>query len=495
MVRVHLLIASFVLLISGLATAAPQSETPALQWKLDKETLQLGHHIRAELYGIGLRGKLSDISLQPLQEQFGFTLEETIGEMEDPRWPQQRVQRLLLKLYPRHTGTLTLPTLSGGGARSQSHSITVTAGINQSRGGDSPIEQHISVSSTQPWQRQQVRIEMEIITSDRFATLQAATPEITGFEVFALPAGSETLQRDGKELNRLHIGWSLFPLSSGPYTLDLPPIEYRKSGRSTRIYYLPRQTIEVKALPPYIPPTMPVGRIELASSLEAGPWLEPQTLGFWHLTLTGNGVSPSWMPPVLHHLHSDKALRFLPAKSELTPTATRNGLQSRITHHIPFKPGTNGRVKLPTLHIQYFDPYSGKILATTYHPPFAYSISMTWRALLIGLSGLAILLAGKILYSKLCQLVRRRRLRQAALAEIATASSAMNIRKALKLFSEAEGWPANMTLRDWARHWATRHRRSNDIDILIERLSLACYGKAPSVELDGLRRALLAQLR
>jgi hypothetical protein len=481
-------------LLPTFVTAAPQADpqaTPQVLLIIDKTEIQLGHHIVAELYGINLQEKLINIDLRELEKKFGMIIEETTEETEDPRWPDQPVQLIQLKLYPRQVGKLTIPILGLAGIHSKSQPILVKSGINKSRTGDTNIRRDIKISSTQSWERQQVVIEMTVTTTDTFVSLRSEEPKIPGFEVFILSESTEKIQRNGTEYSVLRIGWALFPLSEGQYNIDIPPIEYRKSGRALRTYFLPQQNLNVKALPPYIPPTMPVGKINIASSLKSGGLIFPDTLSYWDIELTGHGVSPNWMPPVLRQINSNADIRFFPTNTQHKKTATKGTLQSQVLHHIPFKPVVSGRLNLPALRVQYFDPDSGRIMTTTHQLQSTVVLGMTWRLIIGILLCLFLLWTGKSLYEKFCFI----QLRQNAVDLIEKASTIVDIRKAITILARAEGWPANMTLRNWTRHWRSHFNVNDDFDVLMKQLSKASYSKDHLIDLDRFRAKLLTQIR
>jgi len=481
-------------LLSTFAVAAPQA-TSQILFILDKTEIQLGHHIVAELYGINLQEKLENIDLHDLKEKFGVIIEETTEETEDPRWPDQPVQLIQLKLYPRQVGKLTMPVLSLAGIQSKPHSILVKPGINKSRTGDINIKRDIKISSTRPLERQQVVIEMKVPTTDAFVSLRAEEPNIPGFEVFTLPENTEIIQRNGTEYTVLRIGWALFSLSAGQYNIDIPPIEYRKSGQNLRTYFLPKQNLNVKALPPYIPPTMPVGKINIASALKSDELHFPDTLSYWDIELIGHEVSPNWMPPVLRQINSNSDIRFFPSNTQHKQISTMGTLQSQVLHHIPFKSVVSGRLNLPTLRVQYFDPDSGRIITTTHQSQNVVVLGMAWRIVIGSLICLLFLWTGKSLYGKFCFIRKRSHLRKNAVDLIEKANTILDVRKALYILARAEDWPNNMTLRSWALHWRSNFNVNDDFDTLINQLSKASYSKEHLIDLDRFRAELLTQVR
>ena len=477
------------LLLCSSATASPQ-----LNFRLDENEVPLGQSISAELVAVDFKKPISTIDLSSINPDFSVRIEEVNKVLDDPRWPGQSVQTMQLLFYPRAIGEIAIPALTFDGIKSQAHTITVTGPGKKSAAGDSDIERSLSLSTTQPWQRQQTLIEVKIAIAKSFVSLNADELKVTGFEVFELPTQTETIQRNGHKTSVVRLRWALFPLVAGQYTIDLPAIRLRKSGRTLGTHYFPLQHINVRALPPYIPPTLPVGEVSISSAPPDATMLFPGKLNFWDVTLTGNGVSPNWMPPVLRQIHSDD-IDFLTGQSQPRHFSGKPGLQSEVRYHIPFKAKGNGFLRFPELRIQYFDPVSGKIISRRYTPAGMLVLSMVSRVL-IG-AGFFLLLGWLALtvYRQCVMIWTRSRLRKAAFAQLRSARSANELRSALHMLARAENWSENMTLRDWARQWQKSFRINADFTALFDQLARACYGNQPEFEITAFREKLLAQLK
>ena len=240
---------------------------------------------------------------------------------------------------------------------------------------------------------------------------------------------------------------------------------------------------------------MPVGKIALTSALEKDGLLLPDTLYYWQIALTGNGVSPNWLPTVMQQIKSNDTLRFLPNEIQKKLAFTGDGLQSQVTHLVPFKATSNGRLSLPDLHIQFFNPRNGKIEDLQLKSQSSYALSTTWRVCLTSILCLILLLLVRILYQQLSHWLHRHRLRRHALQLIKTAKEVSDLRHALNLLSHAENWPANLTLREWAQRWQNRYRVDNSFASAMRQLSQACYQSNQPTNIEALRGTLARQMR
>lgn len=495
MVNRAIVLVIFCLLLPIAAFAGPLPPNPQLVLVADKTELQLGHPIKLVLFAVEISARLSAIDLHALNEDFGVTIEESSTSIEDARWPNAKVQMLRLKLYPRRLGDITLPALHLDGQQSAPQRIHVSAGLTRGRNGEQPLRRDITLSTRQPWERQQVIIHMTVTSADKFATLRAEEKlQAAGFEVFPLPNTSSKTRQDGKEYTAYHIGWALVPLTAGHQHIILPPVTLHQSGRVTRIYYAPRQDVDVKALPPYIPPTMPVGKVSLSARLSVTDWLSTDSLAYWQLTVTGSGVSHHWLPPVLRQLQSAADVRFLSATSERQTETDAHGVHSTVLHRIPFKALASGWLNLPTLRLQYFNPATGRIVDAIYQPPSAFALSRACSLILGTATGLLALWLLWTLWRKIADISARHRKRRAALAQIAAATNMRELRQALTVVAEAEGWPGNLTLRDWGLRWRSRVAAGETMDAILQQLARACYGGEQIQDFSDIQSRLLAHL-
>lgn len=462
---------------------------------LDKTEVQLGHHIKAELYGVGLHNKLINIDLAILRENFGVNIVETSEEVEDDRWPGQAVQSMQFQLFPRSVGSYVIPKLVFDGLSSSAKNISVVQGINKTRTGDTNIYSKVRISSNSSWEREQVLVEVEIRTTDKYASLRSDELTIPGFEVYSLPTKNVKHNQNGINYSILKISWALFPLVPGQHTVELPAIEYHKYGKKIRTYYLPKKELTVKALPTYIPPTMPVGKISISSQLRTKGLLYPDALYYWDISLTSFKTSPNWVPQVMSQISSNRDIQFFSKNTSQNLNTDHGRLSHQVTHHIPFKPLTNGEINMPAIRLQYFDADSGKIVTTIHNPESIFILSFIWRIIIIILFTTFSIVVAIFFHKKISSLIQHKRLCNATLIEIEEAKSFSDLRGTLHNISIMEGWSDNLTIRDWTLVCSSHIKNNHSMEKLTNKLSQACYSKNQSTELRVLRKNLLDYVR
>ncbi|MEE9310089.1 MAG: hypothetical protein V3U64_03645 [Cocleimonas sp.] len=325
----------------------------------------------------------------------------------------------------------------------------------------------VSVSINEAWQRQQVLLTLEIPTPDEFARLEVEELDLSGFEVVALPF--KRVGRQGKYT--VKIGWILFPLVTGYYEIELPKIVYRpNSGRKIKLK-TPLQKLTVKALPSYIPVTMPIGKVMINNTVQAGKLgnvHETQKLINWNVELITRDVLPQIIPPLLRQIKTSKALDIFPETLDKKTNKTFKGLQNNYHYKIPIKALQSGALNLPSLSIQYFDPQDGMLKRAHSNVTNHWAINryLQWVLLAVAVVGLAFF-ASKLFRSVRTYLIKKKRVAK-AIQKIRQAKDVTEVRIALHDLSKAEGLRENTTLARWLSDRANKNSNNKALRDALE---------------------------
>lgn len=163
-------------------------------------------------------------------------------------------QRLRLRLTARRSGPLSLPPLRLGGAVSEPRMVTVGPALEA---GDR-LAPRWTVNGIRPWQRQELRGVLSLDMAPSDARLEPGGFAPPGMLVQALPATRQPLA-DGRIRHRW--GWLLRPQQPGELLLAAPVLRYVRDGVPLRRFRFPDTPLEVRPLPAYVPPTVPVGQL------------------------------------------------------------------------------------------------------------------------------------------------------------------------------------------------------------------------------------------
>lgn len=314
----------------------------------------------------------------------------------------------------------------------------------------------IQLEDAQVWQRERTTLTVAVETTDRFATLEASLPRIEGVDVQALPATNEA-GADGKRVLRL--SWQLSAHTPGKQMLQLPTIRYHLNGRDAAQWQPPPQTLEVQALPPYLPPTLPVGNVQIDSRIEPSGVLQPGHLAYWHIRLHSDTVNTAQFPPILKQMRSS-GVELFPAK--VAKPADDNG-QYRLDYHIPFKPHSSGQLDLPTLQWHWFDPDTARLEQVQYTPPRPWVLGWIGRSVM-GVFSLLAVLAGVWFGVKLAgKHWRQWRSKQRLLQALQAPDSPQQVRNAMRDCATAHGWAENLSVAQWLGCWEQHYGIADNV--------------------------------
>jgi len=299
--------------------------------------------------------------------------------------------------------------------------------------------------------------------------------EINNFESSLLPF-KRFKQEDGTYL--LQIGLALTALKNGPLKIKFPPVEYSVSGVSRKQFYLASKTVSIKALPSYLPPTIPVGKITIKSQLSHSGFLRSDSISYWNVKLSGELNNAYSLPPILRQIK-----------------VSANSLISAVNHSIPFKALESGFLKLPKIKLQYFDPISGKIKTVTSPTKDIFVLSFLWH-IVLSIFILSILIyALKISYKKWQQFEFSKMKRAHAIQTLAEGNNIKGIRESIRLLAESECWSKNVTLSQWGVCWKNKYKVDNNFETLMSTLSTYFYSSKESGNSNKLISELLALIK
>ncbi|WP_198265731.1 BatD family protein [sulfur-oxidizing endosymbiont of Gigantopelta aegis] len=216
-----------------------------------KTTIEMGKFLSVKLVYTGdeLPGKAN---LQGWYREF-FVNHQSIDDENLTNGLLKQTE--IVHLYPRRSGNLVLHALALGGAIARPISIKVTDAIRKGING-TPIWQ--GVPDKPIWQGETIQIS---IVQKLLQTSNQVTVEKVNFPSFVVKSLAQE-----KTPDEVKIRWLLTAQKSGFISLEPPKIIQRGRGRWR--FHLPYITINVKPLPSYIPPTVPVGHLSLSAYLD-----------------------------------------------------------------------------------------------------------------------------------------------------------------------------------------------------------------------------------
>lgn len=429
---------------------------PLLDISVSSTKVELGKPVELFLRSSQTAISLDTIDLNPIKPAFHIknsTETNISGEQQNKH----------ITLYPRKTGLITIPGLYFIDTKSAPIDIKVTPAIDPK--DNSQFDVNYSVSTLSPWKKQQVLVEFALTSLSSIIVLN--TPEAYSEHSRILTLDKYTSKKKSDKHDKyLHTtGWVIFPTRDGNQKLELPPVQLIRDGVTTHRFYPPYLEFSIKALPIYIPATMPVGKLVFERNYYARPVSLLGTTYRTEFTLQTNGVMPGTIPDITSQLKSSHALSFYPATTATSTQKSSGGISTSNRYTVNYKPNQQGYNWLGNIKLNYFDPEKGVIKTLNFDAGNTFSIH-TIVAIFILL--LFITITYFLLRKTYRWLIRQWQCLSGykqVLNKIPELDSAIAIKQKLMDIAKAENWPANLSVRQWQKIWLDNTRTPCPIDI------------------------------
>ncbi len=354
-----------------------------------------------------------------------------------------------------------------------------------------------SLSARSIYPQQMLKIHYQLESNDAFISLRIESRPHAGDEYIMLETRKTVLAETAGRRYRYDLNVLYSTSRSGKIDVNVPQLVYSEGGRDSYRFRFASQRIQVSALPPYLPPYIPMGRVEMESALSASSsWLSPLRNGkvyYWNITLKGVAVGAQSMPDIRQQIRTNRDIQFLPSDPGVTTVVDHDTVVQQHHYSIPFTPTAAGRVQLPEIRLQYFDVGKRRVVVSNYVPDglIAMTPVMYWSIILIVVTVPLILLwiirhPVQRAFFNLRKLYHARR-------QLQQANDAEQIRMAMNALGQAMGWPANLSVSQWQYYWQQNIGSAQDIRDYMHALSQKLYS-ADECQLDiaGMRSLLIS---
>jgi len=449
----------FIILISPVyaQTTDLNTENNKLKLSFSRTDIQLGQFLRVTLKYRGSES-LQSIKLTSWLQKFVINYGDEYHDEDNKGHP---IQVLKLRLYPRQTGTLTLPALNLGTATSQAVNIN----IHQPVVNKSPITLNWEISNLSPWQRQAVVIHVHLKSSDISAHVLLDSSDNKNFLLRPLEPTRRTLN-NGEII--FDAGWILHPLKGGNVLVDLPAIRYQLSGSDRRVFYLPLQYLKIKTLPSYLPPDLAIGKLNAQSQID-------NTLhNQWQTMITTHALIPFGVSGADRQLAAINGHDISKIKMHYTQLSNYENHGDKNIYYTPTPEWLMPFGNNINLILRYFNPETGRLEETVHSLPRVWKMPQWawWLTISFCLLSCAILII-KIQPWSLNKINRLKLRKQFKLA-----TSSQQIRQ-LILYNGPY-----ITLSEWANNNPKRKP-------LAHKLNKICFSNKDHSNLDKLKSELL----
>jgi len=429
---------------------------------------QIGKPLQINIIASNIDQRMATINLDKLKKDFGVYVIESSNKSG---LNNSKVQELNVHLYPQHTGIFEIPSLTLGKYSSTASSVSILPALED----NDIITFSSSSSSVSVWQRQQIIITSTVLTQSRFASIHAEDFIHKGVESYTLESTREYL---GNGQFRLTASWVLYPLIAGEYHFNFPSINYRLRGKVQRKFIPEDIKISVKELPPYIPPLLPVGKIEVNRNIiKEDSFIDNKYL--LSIQISSDDALISTLPNLPHDYLLDEDVIVGESLSRNTTSLKDNLFSNAVNHNIPVTFIASGMYHLPAISYKYFEPSTGKIV-TIKIPVQDLFILSTWSKILLIIFLILISITALIFTKNYAlSIYNQRRSQNKIINSVLKATSPYELHYLLNEYSKANGWRENMTLKNWLVTW--EREKGPSINNAIKDLSTACYTKGDDV--------------
>lgn len=406
--------------------------------------VELGRSLRVLINYVGPRDP-GDVDLQAWEH--GFHVDRAARDVEEVASGEVHVTETL-RLSPRLSGAQPLASLALGGAVSRPVSITVRPAV---RNGIDARPTTLAHPDT-VWAGQALTIGARITLFDVRNEVVAEPFDTPGFRLQRVETKRVTTDTGRTEVE---LRWHVVAARAGVFTVQLPRIDQRGHGRWR--FFLPRHAIEVKPLPAYLPPTVPVGPLEFKVGFgAAGDQLQ------WVVRVDSPGI----LPTSIHGLARQLAAH---AGTTVDNVRSENGAYRVALPDTLLGWGRGLQVTVPV-----FDPAVGQLREQVFHLPRWWQLSPGLK-IVVGMAGFFFVLT---LLMWVLDRLRALRLRQQFRQRLQQTRDAHELRRVLLNHADVK------TLDAWAN---TRSEQA-----LALQLNRACFQSNQRQAQAGLIRATLA---
>lgn len=349
---------------------------------VDRQALTLDEHVVLTLTLSNSDTRLRAQGVNPNIDLSVLTDDFHVGSPRDShrynlyRGQGRSTSELTVELFPKRTGTLTVPAFHIDGLSTSPLRLTVQA----LSPGTAPLAfARVSINKSTLWQREQLVAFLDVYSRVALESAQLGGELITEpqpldmFEYRRLPVQTRSEHYAGFEYQVMRTAWALFPTHAGDMGLQFPEVWIvAKDGTKLR---LPSEglRITVQSLPADVPADSLVGKVHLALTPTR---TEEVTHDFYAWELMLSVSAPVTSLPGTLEVRPVPGLQLYVDRPQRVTEETSAGLLQVARYTLTAIPLAPGSYRLPDVQLNYFDPDLGKLhVATAIGPTFEVNMS------------------------------------------------------------------------------------------------------------------------
>jgi len=463
------------LLVACVVFACGMAHAAALTARLDKSAVALGEAVTLTLQSRATA--LDTLDTAPLDAAFDV-FSRTRSQATDG-------DTLVLTLYPRRAGALSVPALEADDRRSAALRVTVTDGSETVP----RVSAQWTLTPVEPRVGEPARLTLSICDDGSLQWQRPALPTAAG-RVLRDLGEDEGEGRQGDmpcTLHRYH--WAMLATRSAAASLAVPMLDASRFGERLRFpgAELNYRALDLPAwLPPHVPPVAP--RIQAAPLAARWPLSRPLA---WRIDIEG-GYSEADLQALLDmQVRASPALGAYPPLIETVPLDAVDSPLSRYRVTLYLQPHATGRLALPTLRLPWYDAGRGQVVSVTIAGATLTVFDPRWRVVGLLAGGVVTVLLSIGIGWMLRRMIRWRLARWRGLRAVRKAGDVAELARAVRRFS-LTGQPIAPSLGAWQRRMH-QETGGGDMNEAVSRLEQQQFGQA-SFTLAALQQDFLRTL-
>ncbi|MBE9538933.1 MAG: protein BatD [Proteobacteria bacterium] len=358
------------LLLSLLIFAAGSAHAE-LSASVDRDRVTMGDTLRLTITATG-NELIGNLDLRPLLSDFEILQRSTSSSTSIINGKKTSSRTVNLDITPRRTGTLKIPALPAGDAKTNFLIVSVSppaSGVAT----DQTVSFEATVDQDTVYVQGQVLLTMRIMQSINLESRSVTELQLDNAFVKQLEQQSFQRTIDGRPWLVHEIRYAIFPEESG--TLEIPSQTFsarESTGRRSMMGFssggrqLNRKTktISLKVLPrpDSFPGTtwLPARKLEIQESWSTPPdQLHTGESVTRTIRIMGEGLQGAQLPPTL--LPATEGLKYYPDQPVIGESESSTGLTGSRNDSAALIPTREGRWTIPEVRIPWWDTKAGKV--------------------------------------------------------------------------------------------------------------------------------------
>ncbi len=361
-------IRSLFLIILALMAGTARAELTA---SVDRDRVQMGDTLRLTISATGGE-RIGNLNPRPLLKDFEILQSSTSNSTSIINGQRSSQRKVILDITPRRTGTLTIPSLSTGDAKTNFLILSVSPQAN-----NQPADQ--TVSFTAELSQNKVYVQSQVILTLRIMqSINLESRSVTDLQLenaFVKQLEQKSFQRaiDGRQWLIHEIRYAIFPEESGTLEIPIQTFTAREStgrrstfgfGNSGRQVKRSTQALSLNVLPrPDSFPGatwLPAENIWIEESWSTPPdQLHTGESATHTIKIIGEGLQGAQLPPTL--FPATEGLKYYPDQPVIEDSESSKGLTGSRIDSAALIPTQTGNWTIPEVRIPWWDTKANKV--------------------------------------------------------------------------------------------------------------------------------------